>query len=145
MSVDLHLSSLSSQSSDDGVIVNAQSSNTEPEPLVPQTSQPSDQLDQTLTPGQPETTDDPVNVVQNQILQDHQTDVATAKARISGINAEVKAIKMKQEPLWTSLHALDGDRAALLEESDGVEHALKGLAEVQNDLKDLEALAMAYC
>ncbi|KAJ8077372.1 hypothetical protein PM082_001802 [Marasmius tenuissimus] len=77
MSVDLHLSSLSSQSSDDGVIVNAQSSNTEPEPLVPQTSQPSDQLDQTLTPGQPETTDDPVNVVQNQILQDHQVNTSS--------------------------------------------------------------------
>ncbi|KAK1218522.1 hypothetical protein PQX77_011588 [Marasmius sp. AFHP31] len=72
-------------------------------------------------------------------------DVSAAKASVDRNLERLSAIKAEQEPLRSALRALDNERASLLDKNEEKERTLKDLAEVQEDLKDLEALALAFC
>ncbi|KAK1225154.1 hypothetical protein PQX77_011910 [Marasmius sp. AFHP31] len=74
-----------------------------------------------------------------------EADVSATKASVIGDLKRLSAIKAEQEPLRSALRALDNERTSLLDKNEEKERTLKDLAEVQADLKDLEALAMAFC
>ncbi|KAK1222476.1 hypothetical protein PQX77_014682 [Marasmius sp. AFHP31] len=75
----------------------------------------------------------------------------TVESNVSGIKqtikvnaAKIEAIRAKQEPLWAALRALDDERIKLSKRNEELEVELKDCGEVQIDLRDLEALAMAF-
>ncbi|KAL0057316.1 hypothetical protein AAF712_016050 [Marasmius tenuissimus] len=73
-----------------------------------------------------------------------ESSISNSKYAITGNLARIEAIKDEQEPLRARLRALDAERSQLTKRNEELEVDLKDYAEVQADLRDLEALAMVF-
>ncbi|KAK1216063.1 hypothetical protein PQX77_021313 [Marasmius sp. AFHP31] len=70
--------------------------------------------------------------------------VSSIRETIEHNVANIEAIRSKQEPLRAALRALDNERVELSKRNERLEAELLECREVQADLKDLAALAMAF-